>query len=424
MLCAQKESALLTLRIAKSKRVSCMHNTNLKLTSRSSYKIITVGASLKRKDGISRVVSELSMFFEEKLLIVTDSYVPSLTYELSGKSYILRAGHEKLSVIHFIEEIIILIALMLRLKRQKIINVTHNFYSAMLASVLKMLFPWKIKIYCFIYDIEPLRLLDSYSQLKPVKWLFTYLLKLGVIDTILVLDKRMAKSVHESLSTNKVFITRVGVSSSLIALQHKIMSGTLPMPETLQYALKKGKNSIKLFFHGILFPKRRVEDLILALNDVIKIEPDVVLYISGALDWDISYVNYLVNLVKKLRCSDHVYFLGPLSDEELAYMYYKTDIFIFPCDEQTWGLAPLEAMLFGKPAIVSTGTGVSEVLNDSVAILFPPKRILSLKEAILQLIKNENLRKRIGTNAQQYVVTKLTFKNTAKELMKLWAIIS
>ena len=51
-------------------------------------------------------------------------------------------------------------------------------------------------------------------------------------------------------------------------------------------------------------------------------------------------------------------------------MYRICDIFVFPNTNQTWGLAPLEAMVFKKPVIVSTGSGVSEVFNHTMKVDF------------------------------------------------------
>jgi glycosyltransferase involved in cell wall biosynthesis len=77
-------------------------------------------------------------------------------------------------------------------------------------------------------------------------------------------------------------------------------------------------------------------------------------------------------------------------------------------------------MLFGKPVIVSTGSGVSEVLNENIALLVPPRDPISLRDSILKLLFNEKLRKTIGTSARQYVLTNLTFERTAEELMNLF----
>jgi len=75
--------------------------------------------------------------------------------------------------------------------------------------------------------------------------------------------------------------------------------------------------------------------------------------------------------VRELHLSDNVHFLGLLTEEELAFMYKNCDAFVWTGDDQSWGLAPLEAMLFGKPIIISAGNGVSEVLDESVAMVVP-----------------------------------------------------
>ena len=90
-------------------------------------------------------------------------------------------------------------------------------------------------------------------------------------------------------------------------------------------------------------------------------------------------------------------FLGSLSDEDLARLYRSSDIFVFPCERQSWGLAPLEAMLFETPVIISSEVGVSEVLRGkNVGILVPPRDPQKLAEAIRLLVIKRNLREEMG----------------------------
>jgi len=230
---------------------------------------------------------------------------------------------------------------------------------------------------------------------------------------------KMAQLACKVLHTHKIRVIRIGIHPSLVKLSK---SNDLTPSEKLKKIIKK-EPEIKLFFHGILIPRRRIEDLLIALDLLIKSgKINICLYIGGSLHYDIKYVNVIHKMVDDLHLSEYVYFLDDLSEEELAYMYRICDIFIFPADNQTWGLAPLEAMAFKKPVIVSTGCGVSEVLDKNVAVLVPPKEPTSIRDAIVLLIDNKNIREKLSRNAKNYVISKFTFTNTANELKKLWRI--
>jgi glycosyltransferase involved in cell wall biosynthesis len=70
---------------------------------------------------------------------------------------------------------------------------------------------------------------------------------------------------------------------------------------------------------------------------------------------------------------------------------------LFPNDQQTWGLAVLEAMACGCPVLVSRGSGVHEVLADrDNALLFSPRNPEELANKIEVLISQPGLRHEIA----------------------------
>lgn len=119
--------------------------------------------------------------------------------------------------------------------------------------------------------------------------------------------------------------------------------------------------------------------------------------------------------LKKLA-SGRVSFLGNISEEELPRYYANCSVFVLPSTERSeaFGIAQLEAMASGKP-IVSTqlDTGVPWVNQDGVTgIVVPVKDSAALADAINRLLKDNNLREKLGHNARKRVEKEFT-----KELM-------
>ena len=74
---------------------------------------------------------------------------------------------------------------------------------------------------------------------------------------------------------------------------------------------------------------------------------------------------------------------------------------------ESFGIVLLEAMSTGKPIVASAIDGFTSVLTDGVeGIAVPPRDVEKLAEAILKLIRDEQLRQQMGTRgkpkAQQY----------------------
>lgn len=142
-----------------------------------------------------------------------------------------------------------------------------------------------------------------------------------------------------------------------------------------------------LLWLGIFMPHRRLEDLIHAAGRVLKQGAKVKLLLAGSASGHPEYFNSLRDLVKSLGLQNTVTFAGKVADEEIRDFYCACDAFVFPNDQQTWGLAVLEAMSCGCLAMVSTGAGVHEVLTDGVdALLFEARNPAMLADKIAQLV--------------------------------------
>jgi len=385
--------------------------------SDSRKMVIIIGDYLGIMSGTARVISDMSWQFNENAIILTSVSRAGFAYSVSEKSEIMQMQRTHLSEglprqlrswVPSMREGRRIARLIDSSENSFVLN-AHTASSALLAGVIKSLSRRKRpRVSAFIYDAEELS-----GRLGLL--LLQLLLRLHAIDEILVLDNKMAAFAREKLGTARVVVVRIGVSPSVIELVKK---KDLIAPE--RYSEKK---EFVVLFQGIPIPRRRLEDLVSAISMMEGKESEAVhLYIGGSLDIDHDYVRLLTRMVERLSLNSRVTFLGSLTEEELAFMYKRCDAFVFPCDNQTWGLAPLEALLFGKPAIVSTGAGVAEVLNDDLAILVPPRNPQALRDSISMLIKDEDLRERLGGRGRSYVLTNLTFTNTADELKALWGM--
>jgi glycosyltransferase involved in cell wall biosynthesis len=112
-----------------------------------------------------------------------------------------------------------------------------------------------------------------------------------------------------------------------------------------------------------------------------------------------------------------VTFAGKVADEEIGDFYCACDAFVFPNENQTWGLAVLEAMACGRPVLVSRGAAVHEVLTDGEnALLFPPRDPDALAARIQELITEPALRTRIAQQGMSLVRAKFTWEQFAKQI--------
>jgi glycosyltransferase involved in cell wall biosynthesis len=156
------------------------------------------------------------------------------------------------------------------------------------------------------------------------------------------------------------------------------------------------ENSFVLLFVGGNAYARRV-DTIRALHILSKTYDNVRLILDTAREREM-----LTSLAEKLGVKDKVLFLHSTSDSELAEVYAACDAFVYPSSASPWGLVVTEAMAAGKPVIVSTQVGTSEIIQDNVnGIIIDKAKPEEIAKQVEMLINNPKLRKKLGENAYQ-----------------------
>jgi glycosyltransferase involved in cell wall biosynthesis len=100
-------------------------------------------------------------------------------------------------------------------------------------------------------------------------------------------------------------------------------------------------------------------------------------------------------LVKSLGLQNFIKFTGSLSHREVAKLMSECDLYVhpsytLPCGKaETFGIAILEALACGKPAVITDSGGMKEIApksNDNFLKVVPQKSVESLANAIQQFI--------------------------------------
>lgn len=118
---------------------------------------------------------------------------------------------------------------------------------------------------------------------------------------------------------------------------------------------------------------------------------------------DGPYRSTLEQKVRALRLEARTRFVGPVSNAETAGYYQAADLFLFPTLRME-GLpfVLLEAMASALPVIASRIGGVPEAAGDA-GFLVPPGDISPLVAAMLQLLRDPHLLRRMGAEARERV---------------------
>ena len=103
--------------------------------------------------------------------------------------------------------------------------------------------------------------------------------------------------------------------------------------------------------------------------------------------------------VQELNIQQNVVRTGLLTDEELAALYRRATLFVFPSLYEGFGLPVLEAMSIGACVIARNVSAMAEVVGDA-GMLVETRDPQALASAVARLLENVSLRRALGQQAR------------------------
>ncbi len=250
----------------------------------------------------------------------------------------------------------------------------------------------------------------------PVDRVMGYLQKQIVreIDHIVVLDEKV-KQVIENFYHRTAQVIRSGIDMRAFGERPECRS-------KIRERHGIPGDSFLLLWLGILEPHRRIEDVLEAMRRLRQHRDDVRFMIVGLDSVAPHYSQRLRQFVADHHLEGVVSFVfRSVPDEELPDYYSACDAYVYPCENQAWGIAVLEAMACGRPVIVSRAVGVEEVLEDGeTALLVPGRNPEAIMRAAAELADHPDLRKKIARQGRQHVERNFSWEKYSAEMLKVF----
>jgi teichuronic acid biosynthesis glycosyltransferase TuaC len=126
-------------------------------------------------------------------------------------------------------------------------------------------------------------------------------------------------------------------------------------------------------------------------------------------------------LALNLGISNDVHFLGRRGRSEVAEAMRNCTLFVLPSRYEGLGCVYLEAMACGKPVIACLGQGIEEIIRHREnGWLIPVDGLDELTKSLQVLLRDAELRARIGQAARKTILDNLTLSHQAANLMKIY----
>ena len=175
-----------------------------------------------------------------------------------------------------------------------------------------------------------------------------------------------------------------------------------------------------LVYAGGVSPHKRLDVLFDAFATLVaRVVPAPRLVVVGALD-DEAYLSSAADVrrrIEELGLTERVILPGHVSDETLACLYAGALAFVSPSASEGFGLPAVEAAASGTVVVLSDIPAHRESLGDA-ALYVPVGDSAGLADALLQIVGDGQLRRRLGAEARA-AVAGLTWDAAGRKLQQV-----
>ena len=253
------------------------------------------------------------------------------------------------------------------------------------------------------------------NKVYRIPFVTTYHIK-GIPNTIL--HKQANISIAISSEMKEELIERWGYQKESVELVFNGVSEnkfTQKIEDEEKNKLKKklGINSTDIIigFVGTYQYKKGIDILLKAVAKIKNMNIKLILLGAGEVEW-------LENIIKEFKIEDKVIF-QKFQDPVIYYSIF--DIFVLPSRNEGFPLVALESMMMGCCTIRSNVSGAYDMIeNKKTGFIFENENIEELTEILINLIKNEDLRKEVALNGKKNVINKFTEKHMVNKTIAVY----
>ncbi|MDQ5949278.1 MAG: hypothetical protein QG579_107 [Patescibacteria group bacterium] len=178
----------------------------------------------------------------------------------------------------------------------------------------------------------------------------------------------------------------------------------------LRVRMSKQENDVYLVTTSRLVRKNAVDDIISALA----ILPS---FLSLVIIGQGEEGQRLSEQAEQLGVIDRVKFVGFIPHEDIPIYFSICDIFVRPSRSEGFGNSFIEAMAAGLPVVATPVGGIVDFIDDQETGVFCcPDNPKSLAEAIMSLVDNHQLVKKIVAGGYERVVSEYSWDHIAQKM--------
>ena len=219
------------------------------------------------------------------------------------------------------------------------------------------------------------------------------------------------KIIAVSHMTRNIILARYGIMGDKVEV---VYNGVERNGDTIA-ANKIGiRNDEKIIlFLGRITMQKGPEYFLMAARKVLEVMDNVKFVMAGSGDM----MHRMIEMASQMGIGDKVLFTGFLHGKDVQRVFQMADLYVMPSVSEPFGIAPLEALNFDVPVLISKQSGVAEVLHHVLKVDFWD--IQEMANKIVAVLKYPPLQLTLREHGN-FEVRKLRWSDAARKCLKVY----
>jgi len=174
-----------------------------------------------------------------------------------------------------------------------------------------------------------------------------------------------------------------------------------------------------LFYPAQTWPHKNHLNLIAAVKPIIEKDRSLNIVLTGSKN---QHYKKILNAVTSNGLSKNIHFLGYVDYQDLPAIYIQSEMLVLPTLFESISIPIYEAFKLGVPVCCSNAVALPDQTGDA-AVLFDPSNIEHIRESILLLLNDTELRNQCVSNGYKRI-NDLVNANYSEKLVSIISVSS
>jgi glycosyltransferase involved in cell wall biosynthesis len=219
------------------------------------------------------------------------------------------------------------------------------------------------------------------------------------------------KVIAVSHMTRNIILARYGILGDKVEV---VYNGVERNGDSISYNKIGIRSDEKIvLFLGRITMQKGPEYFLMAARKVLEVMDNVKFVMAGSGDM----MHRMIEMASQMGIGNKVLFTGFLHGKDVQRVFQMADLYVMPSVSEPFGIAPLEALNFDVPVLISKQSGVAEVLQHVLKVDFWD--IQEMANKIVAVLKYPPLQLTLREHGN-FEVRKLRWSDAARKCLKVY----